>query len=109
MLDLTNQVTALKNELDETQKQSEKQSKGEKKLRDELEHAKMQFLDMQSAERIVRIDLEQVKRSVSGLKTTPLKSFSHPLNMAVFKVRVVSKHDRAVDLLDAWSWHAGHW
>lgn len=33
-------------------------------FQEELEHSKIQFLDMQSAERIVRIDLEQIKRNV---------------------------------------------
>lgn len=64
VIDLTNQVLQIKNELEESQKQSQKQSMAEKKLIDELEHAKTQYLDMQSAERIVRIDLEQMKRSV---------------------------------------------
>lgn len=62
-------MTLIKNELEESQKQSQKQSTSEKKLKEELDHVKNQFLDMQSAERIVRIDLEQMKRAVSLIDT----------------------------------------
>ena len=55
----------MKNELEESQRQSIKQVQAEKRLKEELEIAKSQYLDMQRAERTVRIDLEQSRRTVS--------------------------------------------
>jgi nucleoid-associated protein YejK len=62
---LTNQILQVKNELEESQRQSIKQVQAEKRLKEELEIAKSQYLDMQRAERTVRIDLEQSRRTVS--------------------------------------------
>lgn len=67
VIDLTNQVLSIKNELEESIKQSHKQSQVEKKLKEELDHAKTRFQDMQSAECTVRVDLEKLKRSVMTL------------------------------------------
>jgi transposase-like protein len=61
---LNNQVQQIKNELEESQRQAQKQALVEMHLKDELEHAKSQFVDMQRAERAARVDLEQAKRHV---------------------------------------------
>ena len=58
------QILKIKNELEESHRQSVKHVQNEKHLKDELEHAKTQYLDMQRAERTVRIDLEQSRRTV---------------------------------------------
>lgn len=65
IVDLTNQVLQIKQELEESQRKSQEHVKNEKSLKDELESTKTQFVDMQRTERQVRIDLEQVKRKVS--------------------------------------------
>lgn len=62
---MTNQILQIKNDLEESQRQSQNYSQTEKSLKEELEHSKAQFLDMQRAERTVRIDLEQIKRNVN--------------------------------------------
>lgn len=62
---MTNQILQVKNELEESQRQSIKQVQSEKRLKEELEIAKSQYLDMQRAERTVRIDLENSRRIVS--------------------------------------------
>ena len=64
---MNNQVLQIKSELEESQRQSEKHAQLEKQLRDEIEHVKSQYTDMQRAERTVRIDLESAKRTVSSI------------------------------------------
>ena len=64
MVDLTNQVLQIRNELEESQKEFSKLTLNEKTLKEELDRSKTQYLDMQRAERTVRIDLEMVKRNV---------------------------------------------
>ena len=66
IVDLNNTVLQIKGELEESQRLLLKNSQNEKNLKDELDHVKNQFMDMQRAERIVRIDLEQSKRVVSS-------------------------------------------
>ncbi len=63
----------IKAELEDSQRQLMKNSQNEKNFKDELEHVKIQYMDMQRAERTVRIDLEQSRRMVRGL--TLLKLF----------------------------------
>ncbi len=63
--ELTEQVLKIKNELIESQSQSEKLSGLERQYKEDLENYKTQYLDLVRAERIVRIDLEQIKRTVS--------------------------------------------
>ena len=65
VVELNNQVIHIKNELEESQKQITRNVQNEKSLKDELDHAKSQYMDMQRAERTVRIDLEQLRRSVT--------------------------------------------
>ena len=55
----------VKNELNDSQKSSQRYMESEKQLKEELAHVKNQYLDMQRAERLVRIDLEQLKRAVN--------------------------------------------
>ena len=64
MVDLNNQVLQIRNELEESQKEFSKLTLNEKTLKEELDRSKTQYLDMQRAERTVRIDLEMVKRNV---------------------------------------------
>jgi hypothetical protein len=66
-------VLNIKAELEDSQRQLMKNSQNEKNFKDELEHVKIQYMDMQRAERTVRIDLEQSRRMVRGL--TLLKLF----------------------------------
>jgi hypothetical protein len=62
---LTKQLLDAKTELDESKRVIQKHAQLERQARDELEHSKNQYIDMQRCERTVRIDLEQVKRTVS--------------------------------------------
>lgn len=48
-------------ELEESQRQVLKTSQTEKSLKDELEHVKLQYLDMQRAERLARVDLGELR------------------------------------------------
>jgi hypothetical protein len=64
VVDLNNQVLQIRNELEESQKEFSKLTLNEKTLKEELDRSKTQYLDMQRAERTVRIDLEMVKRNV---------------------------------------------
>lgn len=68
VVELNNQVMHIKNELEDSQKQIARNQQNEKSLRDELEHAKIQFMDMQRAERVARIDLGQIRATVRRLK-----------------------------------------
>ena len=66
---MNNQILQIKTDLEETNKQNEKLVQAEKKLKDELEHGKTLYTDIQRAERTVRIDLEQTRRAVRHLET----------------------------------------
>lgn len=61
---MTNQILHIRNELEESQKQTHKYVENEKKLKLEIEHWKTQHADMQRTERTVRKDLDEVKRGV---------------------------------------------
>ncbi len=67
IIDLNNQILHIKNDLEDSSKQSAKFALTEKQLKEEIEHTKNQYLDVQRAERTVRIDLEQMRRTVSAL------------------------------------------
>jgi hypothetical protein len=61
---LTNQISLIKIDLEESKQSSSSFSESEKKYRQEIENWKAQFTDMQRCERTLRIDLDEAKRSV---------------------------------------------
>ncbi len=65
MTELNNQVLQIKNELEESQKKVTRTQQLEKILKDELESLRIQHMDVQRAERTVRMDLEKSRQTVS--------------------------------------------
>ena len=81
---MTNQILHIKNDLEDSNRQTAKSEQREKTLKEEIEHIKSQYLDVQRAERTVRIDLEQIKRTVFYLK-------NYSLNYKRIKIKFVNK------------------
>jgi hypothetical protein len=64
VIDLNNQILHIKNDLEDSQKNTQNYTENEKKFKQEIEHWKGQYNDMQRCERTIRIDLDEVKRAV---------------------------------------------
>lgn len=74
IVDLTNQILHIKNDLEDSNRQTAKSEQREKTLKEEIEHIKSQYLDVQRAERTVRIDLEQIKRTYDKFRNLIIQS-----------------------------------